>query len=382
MAKKIMSMIKINSNELKAAVKKMKGFSNETFILTCSANRTADGEKFLAQFQASNGTAQAMVLVPYEADAASEETFMMGSEFAGVVDTLSAFGEVFELEKVGESLKVTCGTATLPLPIQKDAVSFGLDSFNDGAVRMVMKKKELLALITQGGFACSDSAERAFLYQTVHLLPEVDGEERKLRATSSNGYMIASAVAPCEVKSDDVFSSWAQEKSGVIVKVTALSALVRRIIEDEVFVYISKKQLMVRDGDDVYCFVCVNEFFPKQFTDMIVARGSIQYNFSVKKADLKAAVNVSGLLNKDGKVKLTRTEDEEFIVSNASGDSFAKVETDGEGMVETRLTILLLMKTLDALLTEEIRLSGSNDVAGVYFSSTSGTADVFLLPIQ
>ena len=373
-------MIKFISSELKAAVKKMKGFSGETYVLTCFKGEDKDG-KFRAELDASNGVAQAMVALSYEASEAIELRLVVGTEFAGVIDTLSAFGDVIELEVRNDTVSVSCGTASLSIPMQKEEVCMTIDDFKKDTVRMTIEREALLSLITQGGFAFSDSPERPSLYQTVYLLPEANGEERTLRASSSNGFIIATATAQCDVKTDDVFTEWATAGKGALVKVNSLLSLVRRLIEDRVIMYISNNQLLIRDGNDVYCFVCINDRMPMKFIEVVTQRGELEYNFSVAKSELKAAVNVSGLFNKDGKIKLKRKEDGGLTISNESGDGAATVETVGDGAVERSLNLLYLVKTMDSLLGDEIRMSGSKGGAGMYFSSTDGTADALIMPI-
>ena len=373
-------MIKFNSSELKAAVKKMKGFSGETYVLTCFKDEVKDG-KFRAELDASNGVAQAMVALTYEASEVIDLRLVVGTEFAGVVDTLSAFGDVIDFELCRDTVTISCGTANLSIPMLKDALSLTLDDFKKNALRITLGREDLLSLITQGGFAFADSKERLNLYQTVYLLPKVDGEERALSAYSSDGYMMATATVPCDVNRDDVFTEWAAADKGALVKVNSLLSLVRRLIEERVVMYISNNQISIRDGDDAYCFVCVNDRMPAKFIEVVTQHRELEYNFSVAKSELKAALNVSGLFNKEGRIKLKRNENGGLTLSNGSGDGVATVETEGEGEVEMDLALFRMVKTMDALHGDEVRMSGSKKMVGMFFSSLAGTADTFIMPL-
>lgn len=366
-------MIKFNVEELQKAVKKLKGFMSDSCVISCTENTAGDG-KYLAKLSASNGTAQATCICAYEADKPTRDAYMLGSSFASVLDTLAPFGDEVQLETVGETLMVAVGTATVPVPLLKDAMSIKIVSLKGREHFKVNVKKDVFAsAVMHGSIAGGDDGTT----DVVKIWPMNINDKKQLRFMSFCSFVVSEALCDTDVKDTTVFDAWAGDNKGVVVRIGALSSLVKRLRNDEVMVCITEGQLVIQDGNDLYCFVGIEKDFPSALAKALEVPET-KYRFSVDAEKLSSALSVIAL-QKEKKIAL-KLNQSFLTVTTTNGNTKADLQVEGDGSLDGIILNEEYMRKIASTFAGEMSVTGTNGKAGIYFHN--GDGKVLLLPIS
>lgn len=352
-----MIMVKVNSNELRAAAKKLKGFVGESIILGFTMNPIKGTEKRYLKLTASNGIAQADIMASYEGDNETALTYFVGTSFAEIVETIGDFGDEFIIEPTETFLKVSCGTAAVPVPLLPDAMSMKMASLKDKEYLQVsVEKGKFSELIAHGGYAFGTDSRQPVFNGTVILIPCVDGEKRYLRAVSCSGTIVAGAVTDVEVKDDDKFLKFVESGKTQNVKVASLAVLAKRFASEKIELFFTDKQLIIRDGFDVYLLSVVEGDVPQPITALVTQKAEKKFSYNADASAFKKALTVATVT---GAEKVTLAfEKESLAVIDAANGNRASITVTAEIEMEKKEEILfasaLLKKVLDAMPNEVV----------------------------
>ena len=390
-------MIKVNVTAIKTALKKTRGFADKTVILSFENAAIPGSEAHPLMLEASNGTAQSTIGTVYYGEARKEK-YIVSTSIIDVIETISAFGEELLIEVMEGCLKLTCGDAQIPVAIQKDAVNIEIEPESGEGLKVSLKAVDFANLVANGGMATGDSTAAPLYSGTVIFTPAVDAEKYYLRALGCCGYFVSSAFAEVEVKNTegdkvkntDIFNCFAgvgeNKQRNIAVNYASLLALTKRLVGEEVELFLSKKQLIVKDGKrDIYIFTIIEGDVAKRILDSLMpVEKDFEYVFDG--TAMKNALAVVGLANsasandKD-KIKARLTfGGETMMVEDASHTSRAAIPAVviKDNTAERALNAECL-KSIASMASRGLKVYGPKGGTCVYFEGVNCKA--LLLPV-
>lgn len=359
-------------------VKKLKGFvgGNGTVSMEFTGKDAEPSGKY-AKLMASNGTAQATVLCVYEGDETG--TYIVGSKLLEAVETLSGFGDEFEiaLDKSANALRISCGNAAVLQEVRKDTMSLKMESVKE-ALHLTVKAKDLAELVARGGFATGDASTSVQVFNgTIVLLPYVEGENAYLRAVSACNAYLAGALVEVGVKDMAMFSNMAAEGKTAVVNVAALSALTKRLVSDEVDLFIGSKQVLVRDGLDVYLFNTVEGAVPPQIIGYVTNKVQEDFSCTLDGSTLKKVLQVAAL---SGEREVSLCFAENLLTISANKSKAALPTVGGPEEEKTFLFDVNVLKEMVSSMPSELRVYSPKGAVGLFLEGTN--CRTYMLPIK
>lgn len=377
-----MRMMKISSNDLVIAVKKLKGFVEKSIILdfTMTPVKGAADKRYL-KISASNGISQADIMAKYTGDNEEEKTFFVSDKFIDIVESISNFGTDIELSEDGDLLKVICGTAAVPVGRLTDAMSMKMVSLKETEFLQVMINKTAFAdLINHSAYCTGTRPDQPLFNGTVILTPENDGEKRILRSIACVGAAIAGSVTEVAVKADDVFQKYVTEKRHIVAKVASLAQLVHRLESDNIDLFFTDKQVIVRDGFDIYLMATVEGVVPEKITSVVTSRVEKRTHYHIDGSALRKALGVIAL-TKAPKVEVT-FEGETVSLCDAQHGNRVAIQATATIASEKEVVVFAteFLKLLVDAMPNEMELYMPAGSTGMFAEAKGCIA--FLLPIK
>lgn len=327
--------------------------------------------------RASNGTAQATILCLYEGDETG--TYIVGSKLLETAEILSGFGDEIEIthDENANALRISCGDATVLQEICKDTMSLKRESVKE-ALHLTVKAKDLAELVTRGGFATGDASTSVQLFKgTIVLFPCEEGENAYFRAVSVCDAFLATALAEVGVKDMTTFTKATTEGKTAVVNVTALSALAKRLVSDEVDLFIGNKQVLVRDGLDTYLFNTVDGAVPPQIIEYVTNKVQEEFSCTLEGSTLKKVLQVAALSG-EKKVYLSFAEN---LLSISANKSKAALPTVGGPEEEKTFPYdVNVLKEVVSSMPSELRVYSPKGAAGLFLEGTNCKA--YVLPMK
>lgn len=377
-AKKIMK-ITFKTNELKAAMGKLAGFIGDTIVIDCTG-QTLEGapDKVLAQVRACNKTAQAMSVCCYAGDK-EPKTMLFTNQIQSVVESLSVFGEELVIEPMEGAAKVSRGTASVNVPFASDAASIKAPNTTDALI-LLFKKEDFQNAVAQGAYVQEDGNLPA-LSKTCYFQPCKEGEKRTVKFSSTSGFL----YAECEcdiVNANEAFEKWTEK--GVIVKAPALTSVARSLSSDNLYVYVTEKQLMIVAGNEVYNFITVEGTF-QTIPSVRAKRFSKDFEMKLDKNKIKSAFKVIGLYTEAGDAQMSADVAFEetdggklkVTVKDINCKNQVEFEAEGFGNKEIRLNKTQIIRALDCTAGDTVTIHGTEDTAVVFISGSNEKAYSF-----
>lgn len=381
----------LNVNELKVALKKMRGFTDKdakkaAIIMEFMVRKTEDGEKRYLKLDSSNGVANASVLVAYTGDNEKKQKYIVSAEIVDMVETISVFGEEVTIEAMEGSLKLECGDAVVPVGFKTEAKVIEFKSLSDTPqCSVILKSEDFANLISHGGFAAGDSTMSVPVFrETVILSPCVSGEKFSLRALSSNGAFIASADVEAETKDTASFSKFAGAVEGetqmcVAINYASVLALARRLEQEKILVVLTEKHVVIKDGNDVYLFTVIDGKVPASIIHFVVDEMKKGFEYTLDRETLKRAITVVGLTG-DRMARLS-FDSEVLTIEDSKHTSRAAVPLVAIKECKTeRLMDAGFLKSIASTMPAELTVYGPEGSKGVYFEGVGSKA--YLLPVK
>lgn len=382
-------MIKVNVAAFKTALKKTRGFSDKTIVLNFEDAVIPGSEAHPLMLEASNGTAQSTIGTVYYGDVLKEKIIVSAS-IIDAIETISAFGEELFIEVMDGCLKLICGDAETPIAILNEAVNMEIDMGSEDSLKVNLKASDFTSLVANGGMATGDSAVAALFSGTVIFTPVIENEKYYLKSLSCCGFFMASAMAEVDVKDTDVFSKFAgvgeNKQRNTAVNYASLLALAKRFVSEDVELYFTSKQMIVKDGRrDIYIFTIIEGNIPTRVVNALKPVEK-EFEFSLDGAALKNALAVISLtnskaLNDSDKLKARLSFSGDLLtVEDAKHTSRAAVPVVAvkDGLVERAFNAECL-KSIANMSSSGLKVYGAKYDCGVYFEGVSCKA--YLLPV-
>ncbi len=379
-------MMKVKVEGLRAALKKVKGFSGESLVMEFMTRAAGEGEERYLKIDASNGTAQSSILATYVGDNEEAKKYIVSSSIVDVVESISAFGDEITVEPLDSCLKLECGGAVVPVGFLKDATILKMTNLkNVEKLQVRLKSEDFANLIAHGGFATGDSTIRMPIFNgTVVLTPCVDGEKLSLRALSCCGVFIAAASAEIETTDSATFNKYAgvvegESQKSVAINYASLLALTKRIISENVDLIITDKQVIVRDGADAYLFTVIEGQVPQMVVDFVVNEVQTEFEYTLDRDTLKKAIAVVGLTGE--RAARLSFSGETLTIEDMKHTSRAAVPVTA--VKDSKVEVMLdanFVKNIASTMPAELTVYGPAGGKGIYFEGIGSKA--YLLPIK
>ncbi len=379
-------MLKINVNELKAALKKTKGFVKDSIVMEFSVCTTDTGKEQYLKVVASNGVAQATVAVSYVGDNEETVRYIVAPTFIDVVESISVFGDEVTIEALDNTLKLECGDAVVPVACMKDGTVLKMQSLKKvEKYQASLKAAEFADLVSHGGFAAGDATMPVPVFkETVVFTPCVDGEKLTLRALSCNGAFVASAEAEVETVDGASFNKFAgvvegETQKSIAINYASLLALAKRIESEKVNLVFTAKQVVVSDGRDVYLFAVVEGAVPGSIVDLVVGEVKKCFEYTLDRDTLKKAITVVCLTGE----RLARLSFNGETLTIEDGKHTSRAAVPMTAVMDSKAEVLMdanFVKSIASTMPAELTVYSPEGGKGVYFEGTGSKA--YLLPVK
>lgn len=374
------TMIKINVETLAGALKKLKGFTEKTVILDFSLGSAGDGDERFMQVSACNGTAQANVLTYYTGDNAEAKRYIVSSSFIETVDTLAGLGDELLIEEVDGSLKVSCGTAVVPVQLMTDGTTLKMKNIEKlEHLRLTVSAKDFSEVVFRGGFGTGDATMGVPLFAGTVVFSLVEENDKFfLRAFSCCNAFVASATVDVSVKDTATFKKYAAGGC-TAVNYAAISALAKRVTNEAVELIFTDKQMILTDGADVYLFTVVEGAAPSQIVSLVSTEVEREFSYTLDREALRKCLAVVAL-TKDKIVKFAFEEDK-VVLSDSKYTS--RVECQATAAKAEKKEIVMsaeFVKNIATAMPESFEVYGPKNSTGLFF--TGSGCKTFLMPIM
>lgn len=359
-------------------VKKLKGFveSKGTISMEFTENEAGASGKYV-KLMASNGVAQATVLCVYEGDETG--TYIVGSKLLETAETLSNFGDEFEitLDKSANALKISCGDGEVLQEVCKDTMSLKMESIKD-AIHLTVKAKDFAEVVSYGGFAAGDASTFLEVYKgTIILLPCVENDTPCLRVVSACNAFLAGALTEVAVRDTATFTNAVKGERRTVVSAAALSALAKRLVSDEIDLFIGNKQVRVRDGLDVYLFSIVNGNVQEKVVGHVINKVREEYSCNLDGSALKKVLQVAAL---SGEKRVELCFSENLLTVSASKSRAALPTVGGPEEEKTLPYDVNVLKEVVSLMPSELRVYAPKGAAGLFLEGIN--CKTYTLPMR
>lgn len=371
-------MMKVIVEEFKAALKKLNGFKDSTIVLDFTTRDAGSGKRYL-KLTACNGVAQAVIMTVYVGGEEEAKTYIVGSQFTEICDSIGAFGDEYIFEESGNVLKLSCGSAVVPVELVKDALTIKMVAFNKvDHWQVSVASKGFSELVTRGGFSAADGNNPIF-NNTIVFYPTAVKDTRMLNVLSCSGAMISGANVDISVKNDDVFLKKTEEVATVTVKLSGVAALAKRFCNESIEFIATDKQLVIVDGVDIYFFQTVEGKVPKNLIDLVSMPQKKKFCYNVDLAVLKKALAVATVTG-DPLVCFSFEKEELRVSDTKRGNAVtipitAVAETDKEEIINSAVFIKKIVDSMPS----EVSVS-CPETPGMFFEGER--CRTFLLPVK
>lgn len=380
--------MKVNVENLRSALKKLKGFTGNTIIMKFMTKVVKDGEadeRYLG-LAASNGTVQAEVMCTYTGENEETKKYIVSAGFADVVETVAVFGDTLYIEEDGGHLRLECGDAVVSVDLLNDATSLKMTGLKDAEkLHIKVNSKKFEELMLHGGFATGDASVPVSAFRgTVVFVPYEEKDSIYLRTISCCMAFFAGAITEVETEDAEAFSRHVNAGKKTVVSMAPVLALSRRLISESVDIFMTDKQMILRDGIDMYIFTVINGDIPKQIVSMICDKVKRKFVYSLNSDLVKKALTVAGLAG-DTSVRLI-FEDDNLVVSDTKQTSRVCVPvTAVEGEKVERVFNLAYLKLITSSMPAELTVYGPAGVdekqaMGLYFEGKD--CRTYVLPLK
>ena len=361
-----MSII-LKNDDLKKALRKLTGFVGDTVILECSKkNVQNDSKMFYAGLCASNGMAQARVVICYSGTCLDMK-MIFTSQFITMAESLSVFGDEIIIEPLEGMAIVRCGTTSVNVPFAKEAATIAPPDFEKVPTLILQLKREDFAnAVCQGAYVQEDTTSAVYSRTCLIRPCKKENGERAVKFISYSGLLYAEceAMVAIHANAEKLFDEWTGKE--LIVKAPALTAIARGVEGNMVYLYLTYKQLVVRSGTEMYSFVPVEGTFNKGFLKILQYCGQKDYSISLNKIQLKSAFKVIGLYTETGDDRMaadiTITENENgavnVTVKDISDKNEVQFEAEGFGNVTIRVNKDQVNRAFDNTEGENVTIYG------------------------
>lgn len=373
-----MTKLTINNETLVAAVKSAAICMKDTFVLGV-INKDVGSGLCQGSLSCCNGSTQSNIFIGVKADEDACGEYIFGKEFGQIVQTLSVYdkGDFIIKRKEDGSCTISCGGAAVPVPVLSSAAGIQVSDLNGSEVAE-LEAAVFKDAVARGGSSFDVNVGGAYeaLRNAINIQTEKAGEQYFLRFTTSDGVKASSARATVKKQSGMENALALSVNASVFTKIAASCK------SESVTLYMSKNQLVVQDGYDLYLIVPNATEFPGGISQLLLTQPERNYCFKVAKKRLLSSIDVALLGAGTGKVKkvCVSVEDGKLTVQNAGGSCRGKLETSEiSGAVQMGMDADRL-KSLLSHMGEDVLFYGQGTTSPIYINDGAENAMCFLAP--
>lgn len=324
-----MSTIIFENKALLAAVKKASVAEKDAYELRVTDRIEPKSGKHFVSLCTCNGSVQSIITTFATVEGVdSSERIVFPASFSQMVNTLAAFSEEdFKIELGDNGCEISCGGASVPLPLLESAVAIAPE--NEKTAKITVEASALKRVVEIGsGVVSSESGGIDAVRNAVELsLISYEGKPA-VRIVSANalGHIAAGAIAPVKVATG--VDEWLDKRRYALNSV--FCKIIAGLGDGEIDIMLFPKQVLVRHGVDFYIVVPNAASYPELVGSSLYSPMKAVFSVTVLQKSLNSAVDIAMLGRKesDGRLVALSISNGVFTVSSVKGRNTAKVSAE------------------------------------------------------
>lgn len=386
--------IKVELQELAAAIEKVAVAVKECFILTLHKKNKKSGDKNFFSIKACNGTTQVDASVFSEVDMEPEEavSFAVGANFLSIIQTMAKIcseevNAVLELDD--STLCVKCGNARVPIGIQdaSEVISIqNLDPRKSPCVAVLFEKEEIQRGIRCGGCAYRSSKDSSNPYDnTVMFIPGKENGESifKMVSIDSSGRMLAGCRVKTSVRSQENFDKYVEDNKIISLNGDFIMRIARGFTGKQSLWCFFESQVVISDGNNFYTICLKNmNLHIDNFIKMVFSEPEADFKIKANAGDICGAVDIISLNqpSKEKNAAILKADDALQVLSLNRKNSMVVEGAGVDGSTEFCVDCSVLKKGVDNCGSAEFEIAGTSPKSPIFVRGDNGC--VIILPID
>lgn len=324
-----MSTIIFENKALLAAVKKASVAEKDAYELRVSDRIEPKSGKHFVSLCTCNGSVQSIITVFATVEGVdSNERIVFPASFSKMVNTLAAFSEEdFKIELGDNGCDISCGGASVPLPLLESAVAIAPE--NGKTAKITMEASAMKKAVEIGSGVVSSEAGKIDAVRNAVELSLISYEGKpavRIVSTNSLGHIGAGAIASVKVATG--VDEWLDKRRYTLNSV--FCKIIAGLGDGEIDIMLFPKQVLVRHGVDFYIVVPNAAIYPEAVSRALYSPTEAAFSVTVSQKSLNSAVDIAmlGRTETDGKKTALSISNGVFTVSSLIGRNTAKVSAD------------------------------------------------------
>lgn len=357
-------MIKVNKSEFLKALEKAAVIAVKDSYIVSVSDKKATDERNFASICVSDGNAMAFICFMVTTDKPC--SFFAGPELLGVVKALGEFGDEYKIEVGETAVTITVGSASAPVLLKSEGTSFGIGNLKDepDCIHATVEKDEFVKAVRQGSFAYGGDGCISGIVNSVAIHPETKEDEVRLCFLSSDGRLAVRS----NVKTKQVNEAFKKaEKLFVNVDAPTIRAIISKLDGENITLFIFKKQILIKDGNDYYAILRYETEFPQSIGEML---NVTEYNYKIvfESQMLKAALDVATIAEeREKKIAVIDVHNKKVNITSVLGNNKAEVKAENvEGEVNIHVNAKHLKMVMDNTGAKQLTVYGQGDVRPLF----------------
>lgn len=402
-------IITADLKELLSVVEKAMLSLAKEFIITVFPKEAGTEKNFLS-VKGSNGMVQVDSMMYVDTDVDPEDDLPFAVDAVSFSSAVTAFSRLdvagtvtMELEMDKNTVIIKCGTAKVPFAL-KDingvTIIENCNPLEKVCIPVIFDNKELREALSRGICAYESDAKLVNVYNdAVMFMPVIKAETDEAETDKTeteeyvfeiisidlSGAMLARSSLKCTTKNPVRFKEIITEDKAIPVNATFIEKAVRGFTAEASQWTFFENQLIIADDQTFYTVVLQGYNMKMQGARNALANTEYAYKYSVSKKELKQAMEIATLNQKDDRSKngcLFFLKDGKLAVKSVdkSNEMVIPVE-NAEGEVHIFLNKSRMERAL-ATCGNVVELFGNNENTPVYIQDDLDEATIIITPIK